>query len=410
MWQVGATPTAGTTLDLRSTTSPAKIDTRGLGLLIVEHLRLTQAGASTDTNPFIQSTNTTVTVRDCAFYGYSTLTQSTCVQDAIVLGGTTTTTSGAATDPFQGYGSSVERCYFARIRRGVFARAWSNSVRVLNNTFSLTCGGGSSYAAIHFYGTDGFSWGSYIAGNLIEMGGYVYGIRFTDSARNVCVANAFWDDSGSLVACHYLEGAGTYENTLDGIYTGQAASKRILDSSGQFANGPGQTFKAIATAVLTSDGTVTFSSIPGTYKHLILEVSGRGNRAAVEDPVYVRFNGDGTNGNYDWQEVRSSATTVASSESIGTSIIQIGVVPSATASSGPNGAITAQIHNYAATTFQKSIIATSGHKVGTSSGNVTTRQNAGFWRSTAAITSVTVGCANASLLTGTIVSLYGVGT
>ena len=57
-------------------------------------------------------------------------------------------------------------------------------------------------------------------------------------------------------------------------------------------------FESIATATGTgSNSTLTFSSIPQTYKHLQIRVMSRGNAATDQDNLLIRFNGD-TGSNY----------------------------------------------------------------------------------------------------------------
>jgi hypothetical protein len=234
-WQAQGTMPGATILDLRSTTGPAKIDTRGLGALTIEQMTLTQLTGASDTNPFIQTTNTTIFVRDVAFYGHSTLTGATCVQDAIVFGGTSTTAGNLSTSCFQGYGSVVERCHFARIQRGAYLRVYANSIRITNNTWSNSCGAGSSAAAVHLDGTTGFCKANVIRDNLFEVSGYVYVIRFKNSSANVAIGNQFWDPSVNLLGVFYFEGtaANCVGNRLGSQLTGVTDNTTwVVDGTG----------------------------------------------------------------------------------------------------------------------------------------------------------------------------------
>ncbi len=209
-WQ-GATPAIPTTtLDLRSTTGPGKVDTRGIGLLILEDINFTQTGSAADTNPFVHTTNTTLHVRGCSFMGHASLSGTTCVQDAIILGGTDTTNTAAPGTPntgFQGYGTVIERNYFGRIRRTIYALAWANALMISQNTISSSCGATTNEAAIQFDGSGGTrSYGSYVVGNLIERTNYPYAIRLKNSGDNYLAGNSFWDFSGTSLYAHLLEG------------------------------------------------------------------------------------------------------------------------------------------------------------------------------------------------------------
>ncbi len=60
---------------------------------------------------------------------------------------------------------------------------------------------------------------------------------------------------------------------------------------------PGKDFDSIATVVVGSGGasTITFSSIPSTYRHLQLRLYGQTNQGNNGDGVLCRFNGDTAN-------------------------------------------------------------------------------------------------------------------
>lgn len=221
-----------TVLDLRSTSGPAKIDSRGAGKLTIEHLTLTQSGSAVDTNPFVQVTNTTLHVRDVSVIGHSTLNNATCVQDAFVLGGTVDLAGKLATSAFQGYGTIIERCLFHRIRRGVYGRVWCNSVVIQNNTWTNACGSGDTTPAIEIDGSTGFAWGNVLYGNLIEMTGYSHGVRFRQSQRNIAWGNSFWDAEAGDVAYHLQDdGVGNnacYRNLLHAIITGGITADDVV--------------------------------------------------------------------------------------------------------------------------------------------------------------------------------------
>jgi hypothetical protein len=62
---------------------------------------------------------------------------------------------------------------------------------------------------------------------------------------------------------------------------------------------------------------------------------------------------------------------------------------------------------YAATTFHKIAQVAGGHKTGTASGSFSTSTLTGHWRSTAAITRITLRLAAGNFVTGTTATLYG---
>ena len=130
-----ALPASPGGLDLRYAAGP-KLDTRGGGLLEIDHIVLKDGGA--DSAAFIRTTNTTLHIHDVAFSG--TASGVSAVNDAIILGGTTTTIDGTATAPFQGYGTVIENNWFDKIRRGVWLRVYANSVVIKENTWGVSCG------------------------------------------------------------------------------------------------------------------------------------------------------------------------------------------------------------------------------------------------------------------------------
>jgi hypothetical protein len=103
----GGVSTGASTLDLRVTAAVAKIDTRGIGILEIDHLILKDGGS--DASPFIQTTNTALKIHDVTFVG--TAAGASAVNDAIILGGTDGAGHGGllSTSPFQGYGDRHPR-------------------------------------------------------------------------------------------------------------------------------------------------------------------------------------------------------------------------------------------------------------------------------------------------------------
>ena len=82
-------------------------------------------------------------------------------------------------------------------------------------------------------------------------------------------------------------------------------------------------FESIATTVITSDtASVTFSSIPQTYKHLQLRMFAKTDRADLEDVTLIQFNGD-TAANYSYHNIRGNGTATVSEGAASTSYIYL---------------------------------------------------------------------------------------
>ena len=202
----GALPQSPSGLDMRVNASVAKIDTRGQGLLEIDHLNLVDGGS--DCSPFIQSTNTTLRVHDATISG--TASGASACNDAIVLGGTTTTFNGLSTGAFQGYGTVIVSNFFNKIRRGVYGKVYVNNLVIRDNAWSLTCGATGTVGAIEFDPNSQASSGQFniIEGNLFEVPNYVYAVVLHAGASgNVMMGNGIWDGTSTTVGVVALVGS-----------------------------------------------------------------------------------------------------------------------------------------------------------------------------------------------------------
>ena len=154
---------------------------------------------------------------------------------------------------------------------------------------------------------------------------------------------------------------------------------------------------------------VTFSSIPGTYRHLVIQWMARGDVAATETDLYLQFNGD-TAANYDSETYTFSGTTTASigiSERIATAGPRIGDVAGSTAVGSSASGGTIVIPNYAGTTFQKLATATCTIKRAASTGNLVTELDSEWWRSSAAINAALLKPGSGNFVAGSTFQCYG---
>jgi len=221
-WQ---TPYRGASvLDLRVNAAVAKFDTRGAGVLEIDHLVLTDDGATPGT--FIRTTNTTLKIHDCAFVGNGAGAAAS-VSDGIVLGGTSNTGYGSnATEaPFQGYGTVIRDNFFSKVRVCVRLQSAANAVTVASNTISHDCGSSTpSDAAIMFTPPVGeAARGNWISGNLIEQTYYDYAVYLNAQTRsNNLYGNSIWDYNGTSPAAYYIGGGG---NSIVGYTDSFGANK-----------------------------------------------------------------------------------------------------------------------------------------------------------------------------------------
>lgn len=137
------------------------------------------------------------------------------------------------------------------------------------------------------------------------------------------------------------------------------------------------TYTLISETVLGSaQASVTFSSIPGTYKDLVLECVTTQSGAVN---TWIQFNGD-TATNYSGTNIRGNGTTASSSRRTNENAILVDfVVNTATT---PSARI-AHILSYGNANVYKTAL------IRTSNATDEVYQNVALWRSTAAITSLT---------------------
>ena len=150
------------------------------------------------------------------------------------------------------------------------------------------------------------------------------------------------------------------------------------------------TYTAIASQTLTSSASsVTFSSIPSTYRDLVLVWA---NGGASTYAVGMVFNSDSTATNYHWISMSGDGSSAASATS-NTNFF------SANYGSGVN---TIQVMDYSATDKHKSALT----RINGDGGSVQAR--AGRWANTSAITSWQVFANATTFPSGATFSLYGI--
>lgn len=182
-----------------------------------------------------------------------------------------------------------------------------------------------------------------------------------------------------------------------------------MGSSGGAAAGGAGALTLIESQTLAAPAaSITFSAIPQTYKDLLITYTGRSTTAAASlDTLLMQCNAD-VAANYDYHNFTASGTAAAMADSFGQAAIRCGLLVQANAPAGLCSS--GQIWIYAYTSaFQKAIWAACGSKIGVAAANLRNEQNADFWRSTAAITSLLLKPGTNSFDVGAIVNLWGVG-
>jgi len=154
---------------------------------------------------------------------------------------------------------------------------------------------------------------------------------------------------------------------------------------------PTPTYTPLATVTLASTATsVTFSSIPATYRDLILVINGT---ASTAENALLYFNGDTTSGNYSWVSMRGDGSSAQSAATTGANIATYYT---------DRFMFRIQIMDYSATDKHKTRLS----RDDTSAQHA--RAWASRWANTAAVTSMSFTAPAGTFSTGCTFSLYGV--
>lgn len=165
-------------------------------------------------------------------------------------------------------------------------------------------------------------------------------------------------------------------------------------------------YESIATATGTgSSGTITFSSIPSTFKHLQIRMLSRSTDAGVgRTTIEVRFNSD-SGSNYAWHYLKGDGSAAEASGTASQTYILTGTTPDAGATANRMGVAIIDVLDYSSSTKNKTLRSITGED---QNGNGQVRINSGLWMSTNAITAIEVKTSTGSWTTSSTFALYGI--
>ena len=168
------------------------------------------------------------------------------------------------------------------------------------------------------------------------------------------------------------------------------------------------TYEPIATTTLSSAAaSITLSSIPSTYTDLRLVFVGYSTYVSLNTgSIKLRFNAD-TGTNYSDTYLYANGSTPSSSRDSSATSIYAGQIPDNVAGTSIVGIMTADVFSYAGSTY-KTVLTTSSSDLNTGSTLSTLTRAVGLWRSTAAITSITILAGDPNFNIGTTATLYGI--
>ena len=166
-------------------------------------------------------------------------------------------------------------------------------------------------------------------------------------------------------------------------------------------------YESIATVTVGSGGqsSIDFTSIPSTYKHLQIRYISRNNRAVNWDSLSVRLNSDtGSNYAYHLLVGEGSGSGVSVGQANQTSMATCYQTGS-TAASNIFGVGVIDLLDYTNTNKFKTVRALGGNDL---NGSGAILFGSGLWRSTSAVTSISLFSASVNFVQHSQFALYGI--
>lgn len=213
--------------------------------------------------------------------------------------------------------------------------------------------------------------------------------------------------SGSPITVSGLTTGTAYTFTVKGDTNYGVASDYSAASNSVTPASP-SSFESIAT--FTANGTVatyTFSSIPSTYKSLQIRFLGR-NTFGVDTGsgnAQILFNSD-SSASYVAHFLVGDGTSAYGNNNTGATALDAPIVVGGGNTSNVFGGSIIDIIDYASTSKFKTAKIFSGFDKNGSNGLI--QLSSGLWRSTAAISSISVRSSSANWETGSVIALYGI--
>jgi hypothetical protein len=160
----------------------------------------------------------------------------------------------------------------------------------------------------------------------------------------------------------------------------------------------------------TSPASITFSSIPAGYSSLQIRAISKDTYTTIAGTYEysLQFNGD-TATNYSWHWLYGNGTSALATGTASTSNIDIigSGLSSNAALANMYGVSIVDIIDYASTSKYKTVRAFAGDNANSTSTNYNIDLVSGLWRSTAAVTSITLIAGGTAFATGSTYALYG---
>jgi hypothetical protein len=301
----------------------------------------------------------------------------------------------------------------AKIGNGTITDRPAASAAWANGFWAITDATGGGVVGTIYY-CDGTTWTTVVPDTFatdVELAdGLATKLGLTAKAADSELLDGL--DSTAFVAASLLTTKGDLlVRTATGLARKAAgANGTVLSPDSASADGfsyispPADCVKIAETVLAAAAASVSFASIPATYRHLRLVASLRGDAAVATQALHLRFNGDAT-AVYDIEGLSVNLTSVnGRNETAVTSIYDY--MDGANSVAGYSSPHVIDLPNYAGTTFYKSALL-AGASMGSAATDKLALFTTGWWRSTAAINAVSLTPNAGNFVTGSVFTLYG---
>jgi len=188
------------------------------------------------------------------------------------------------------------------------------------------------------------------------------------------------------------------------ISTGAKRSKVWDQSAVVITN----SYESIATVTVGAGGSssISFSSIPSTYKHLQIRANAKTNRSDNQDVVTIRYNGD-TGANYAYHILGGNGTSAFADAGTSTATPWAAIIAGNVSTTNMFGGMISDVLDYSSTSKYKTTRTLSGTDQNSSAGRL--YFDSTLWQSTSAITSISlVPVYGSSFMEYSSFALYGI--
>ena len=169
------------------------------------------------------------------------------------------------------------------------------------------------------------------------------------------------------------------------------------------------TAQLISETVLTGDAaTITFTSIPATFKHLQIKWFARNDNDAINVEVQLTFNNDTGNNYHRLLTYIDHGNAYTATGEVGQAYLDGGRCAAGQAPADTFDMGEIHINGYASAVGEKAVIVANGNKTSDLVGGMLNMVNHGWWDAgVAAITEIDLDASAGNFIAGSVFSLYG---